>query len=142
MKLIVRLVHLRRFRIAREILALYCVEIPPEVEIGKDFELIHRGFGTVIHKRTRIGDRVRITHGVTIGRADVYTRGVGSPMDHIEIGDDAVLCPGCVVLGGPGVTRVGNGTVIAANAVLTQSTGEYEIWGGVPARKLSDRPRS
>lgn len=55
------------------------------------------------------------------------------------IGDDAILFPGSKVLGGPGVTTVGARTILAANAVLTQSTGEDEIWGGVPARKLGDR---
>ncbi len=37
-----------------------------------------------------------------------------------------------------GVT-IGKGSVIAAGAVVTKSTGEYEIWGGVPARKIKNR---
>lgn len=37
-----------------------------------------------------------------------------------------------------GVT-IGKGSVIAAGAVVTESVGEYEIWGGVPAKKLKDR---
>ena len=34
---------------------------------------------------------------------------------------------------------VGKGSVIAAGAVVTKSVGEYEIWGGAPARKIKGR---
>lgn len=34
---------------------------------------------------------------------------------------------------------IGKGSVIAAGSVVTKSVGEYEIWGGVPAKKLKDR---
>ena len=37
-----------------------------------------------------------------------------------------------------GVT-IGKGSVIAAGAVVTKNVGEYEVWGGVPARKLKNR---
>lgn len=37
-----------------------------------------------------------------------------------------------------GVT-IGKGSVIAAGAVVTKDVGEYEIWGGVPARRLKNR---
>jgi len=36
--------------------------------------------------------------------------------------------------------RVGRGTVVGANAVLLESTGENELWAGVPARKVGLRP--
>jgi len=34
---------------------------------------------------------------------------------------------------------VRRGTVVGANAVLLQSTGENEIWAGVPARCIGQR---
>ena len=37
-----------------------------------------------------------------------------------------------------GVT-IGKGSIIAAGAVVTRDVGEYEIWGGVPAKKLKMR---
>ncbi len=37
-----------------------------------------------------------------------------------------------------GVT-IGKGSIIAAGGVVTKNVGEYEIWGGVPARKLKNR---
>lgn len=127
-------------RLTRAALALYGIEIPTSVAIGRDFTIAHRGYGIVVHPECRIGDRVIFFPGVTIGRGDAHTRGfVPSSFERVEIGDDVVLSPGAKIMGGPGVTRVGNGTVIGANAVLTRSTGEWEIWGGVPARKLNDR---
>lgn len=38
----------------------------------------------------------------------------------------------------PGVT-IGEGAIIAAGAVVTKDVPPYEIWGGVPAKKLTDR---
>lgn len=35
--------------------------------------------------------------------------------------------------------HIGRGSVIAAGAVLTKNVGEYEIWAGVPAKKIRDR---
>jgi acetyltransferase-like isoleucine patch superfamily enzyme len=37
------------------------------------------------------------------------------------------------------VTKIPDGVVIAANAVLTKNPGIYEIWGGVPAKKIGER---
>lgn len=37
-----------------------------------------------------------------------------------------------------GVT-IGKGSIIAAGAVVTKNVGEYEIWGGVPAKKIKNR---
>ncbi|WP_166980712.1 serine O-acetyltransferase [Paramicrobacterium fandaimingii] len=139
MNLTERLVARRRFRLVRELLLIYGIEIPASVRVGSDFQMVHRGLGTVIHPSTVIGDRVRIYHQVTIGRADGHVPASKSKMERIEIGDDVVLFPGAKVLGGPGITRVGSGTIVAANAVLTKSTGENEIWGGVPAVKIADR---
>ncbi len=55
----------------------------------------------------------------------------------IAIAEDVWIGANVVVL--KGVT-IGRGAIIAAGAVLTTSVGAYEIWGGVPARKLRDRP--
>lgn len=134
-----RLVTLRRHRWAQQILALQGVEIPARVEIGSGFRLLHRGVGTVIHPNTVIGDNVTVFHGVTLGRADAWKPKADSLMEGLEIGDEAVLCAGAKVLCMEGTLRVGRGTVVAANAVLTQSTGVNEVWAGIPARKISQR---
>lgn len=35
--------------------------------------------------------------------------------------------------------HIEKGSVIAAGAVVTKDVGEYEIWGGIPAKKIKDR---
>ena len=37
------------------------------------------------------------------------------------------------------VTEIPDGVVVGAGAVLTRNPGPYEIWAGVPARKIADR---
>lgn len=55
---------------------------------------------------------------------------------NIMVGDDVWFGAGSAVM--PGVT-IGTGAVIGAGAVVTKSVPPYEIWGGVPARKIGER---
>ena len=126
-------------RLAYYALKLLGAEVPRSVKIGRDFELAHGGFGVVIHPRTVIGERVKIYPGVGLGRADIYLPMGRSRFEGIVIEDDVILSPGCKLLCKDGVLRVGRGTVIGANAVLLQSTGEWEIWAGVPAKLVGKR---
>lgn len=54
----------------------------------------------------------------------------------IKIGGDVWI--GCHVVILPGVT-IGDGAVIAAGAVVNKDVPAYEVWGGIPARKISTR---
>lgn len=126
-------------RLAYYMLKLLGVEIPRSVRIGQDFLLEHGGFGTVIHSHTSIGDRVKIYPGVTLGRADIYHPIARSRFEGIVIEDDVILAPGAKVLGKEGVLRVRRGSVVGANAVLLESTGEGEIWAGIPAKCVGTR---
>jgi serine O-acetyltransferase len=128
-------------RLAYYLLKLLGAEIPCSVKIGPNFILEHGGFGVVIHSRSIIGAGVHIYPGVTLGRADVYRSAEQSKFEKIVIEDDVILAPGAKVLCKEGVLRVGSGTVIGANAVLLQSTGEYETWAGIPARCVGKRPQ-
>ena len=121
------------------LLKLLGAEIPRPVRIGRDFLLLHGGFGVVIHPQTIIGDRVRIYPGVTLGRSDVHHPIELSAFEGLEVGDDVILSSGAKVLCKEGVLRVGRGTIVAANAVLLESTGEEEIWAGIPARRVGKR---
>lgn len=125
--------------IAYYLLKLLGVEIPRPVKVGEEIELAHGGFGVVIHPQTVIGRHVKIYPGVTLGRADIYRPAASSDFKGIVIEDDAILCPGAKILCKEGVLRVGRGSVIGANAVLLESTGENEIWAGVPARRVGTR---
>jgi len=126
-------------RLAYYLLKILGIEIPRSVQIGQDIELVHGGFGVVIHSCTVIGDRVKIYPGATVGRADIYLPIEKSRFEGVVIEDDVILCPGCKVLCRQGVMRLGRGSVVGANAVLLNSTGENEIWAGVPACLISRR---
>jgi serine O-acetyltransferase len=121
------------------ILKLLGIEIPRQVKVGDQLELAHGGFGVVIHPRTTIGKRVKIYPGVTLGRADIYRPAAQSGFEGIVVEDDAILCPGAKILCRQGVLRIGRGSVVGANAVLLESTGENEIWAGVPAKCVGTR---
>jgi serine O-acetyltransferase len=116
------------------------MEVPSSVVIGPGLVIHHNGFGTVLHDTTVLGARVHLFHGVTVGRADVTVRKRDSTFEGVVIEDDVYLCAGAKVLGKEGGKLVvGRGTVVGANAVLLQSTGPWEIWGGVPARLIGKR---
>jgi serine O-acetyltransferase len=137
------LVYARRLpffgRLAYYILKLLGVEIPCSVQIGENLLLEHGGFGVVVHPHTVIGSRVKLYPGVTLGRADVHLPAHASAFERIIIEDDVLLAPGSKVLGKAGELRVARGTIVAANAVLLQSTNECEIWAGVPAKCVGVR---
>jgi serine O-acetyltransferase len=136
-----RLVYLQRRPVigalVHQLLLLLGVDIPREVRIGRDLRLEHRARGVVLHPRTWIGDGVTIFHGVTLGRSEPHT---GRP-EHARLGfvikDGAWLGAGAVILSGEETVTVGTGSVIGANSVLTRSTGDHEVWAGVPARRTA-----
>jgi serine O-acetyltransferase len=133
-----RLLELRRSqvsrRIANELLRVYGVDIPEQVEVGDDLRVRHHGNNIVINEHTTIGDRVTLYHGITIGRADASLVPIAeSAFERIVIEDDAVIFPGAVVLGRAGTTVIGRGAVIGANAVVHGSVPQWEIWTGNPA---------
>jgi serine O-acetyltransferase len=138
-----RLVYLRRKpfigKPAYYLLKLLGAEIPCSVPLGEGFELAHGGFGVVVHSKTVIGKRVKLYPGVTLGRADIYLPAEQSKFEGIVIEDDVILSPGAKVLCKGGVLTVGRGSVIGANAVLLESTGENELWAGNPARCVGKR---
>ena len=138
-----RLVYARQSRLfgrlAYLVLKLLGAEIPLSVKMGQGFLLHHGGVGVVIHPQTVIGERVGIYPGVTLGRADVYRPASQSAFEGIHVGNDVILGAGAKVLCQKGILKIGAGTVLGANAVLMESTGENEIWAGIPARRVGVR---
>jgi len=120
-------------------LKLFGVELPLPVWIGEDLEIAHGGFGIVVHSSSKIGNRVKIYPGVTLGRSDIHRPMSESKFEGIVIEDDVILSPGCKILCKEGILHVRRGTVIGANAVLLESTCEGEIWGGIPAKLIGKR---
>ena len=97
------------------------IDIHPGAEIGASFFIDH-GTGVVIGETTKIGDRVRIYQGVTLGALTVpqgEARPAPGQRRHPTIEDDAVIYANATILGG--ATVIGAGAVIGGNAFITAS---------------------
>ncbi len=138
-----KVLSLRRYRILNKLvdflLLILSVDIPRTVIFGNNVKLHHNCYGTVINSNTVIEDNVEIFHGVTIGRGDVENKNNSSDFKGFLIKENAILCAGCSIISSHGLLVVGKGTIIGANAVLTCSTGDNEIWAGVPAKLIKKR---
>jgi len=119
------------------------VEFPRSVEWAGPIQLAHGSVGLVVHSATVIGSRVTILPGVVIGMADAHMPpGSLPPGGRVVIGDNVTLGAGAKVLFRAGQELVvADGTVVGANAVLLESTGEGEVWAGLPARRVGSRVR-
>lgn len=104
------------------------------------------GFGSYfgIYNDITIGNNVSIAAQAYIvscthayDRRDIPIQHQGLLGGTITIGSDVWI--GCKTVVLPGVT-IGDGAIIGAGSVVTKSIPAFEVWGGVPARKLKDRP--
>jgi serine O-acetyltransferase len=125
-------------------LKLLGVEFPRSVRWSDPLQLAHGAVGLVVHGDTQIGSRVTIFPGVVIGMADAHMPpGSLPPGGRVVIGDDVTLAAGAKVLFRAGQELVvASGTVVGANAVLLESTGEGEVWAGLPARRVGHRQQT
>jgi acetyltransferase-like isoleucine patch superfamily enzyme len=140
---------------------------PHKVSIGKNCRLEHHiyfkhdgiwssGHSIVIGDNIFIGSgcEFNIKERITIGNNSLIASGCRF-IDHdhglqkyqlmrsqegvikeIKIGNDVWL--GCNVIVLKGV-EIGEGAVVASGAVVTKSIPPYEIWGGIPAKKIGVR---
>lgn len=96
---------------------------------------IHLGPWCMIGARSRIYTHDHIHDGLNplLDQQEHY----GVVWQDKYIGRDVWIHENVIVL--YQVTEIPDGAVIGAGAVLTKNPGPYEIWVGVPARKLADR---
>lgn len=140
-----QLLYMRKKKCSDEILSRMLdslinrhADIDRRVSFGDNLHLVHNGLGVVIHPYTKIGNNVKIYQQVTIGRGNIW-QDESPDFQGFEIQDNVVLCAGARIVCSHGKLIVRKGTIVGANAVLTQSTGENEIWAGIPARKIGNR---
>lgn len=98
------------------------IDIHPGAQIGSHFFIDH-GTGVVIGETTRIGNRVKLYHGVTLGARsfakDDAGRIVKGGKRHPDVGDRVTIYPNATILGGD--TVIGANSTIGAGVFLTQS---------------------
>lgn len=61
---------------------------------------------------------------------------VDREIKRVVIGNDVLISLNVVILEG---VHIGNGAVIGAGAVVTHDVGDFEVWGGVPAKFIHYR---
>lgn len=124
-------------RVVRFLLQLlYKIDLPREVIIGDNLILAHNAPGLVVHPQTEIGNNVKLYQGVTLGRADIHKEAHESEFEKIKVEDCAIICAGAKILCKKGELKIAKGSLVGANSVLTCSTGENEVWAGIPAKKI------
>jgi len=115
--------------------------------ISKDFVAGPYSFisyGCSIGPKVRIGAYTMLAPRIAIVGADHLYNIPGVPMifsgrpelPETVIGSDVWIGFGATIMVG---VNIGDGSIIAAGAVVTKDIPKYEIWAGVPARKLRDR---
>lgn len=106
------------------------IELPCEVEIGKNFVIDHSG-GIVISGYARFGDNCRIRNGVVVGIRRAGERKAPIIGNNVDVGAGAKLL-------GPIV--IGDNVVIGANAVVIKDVPSNSIAVGVPAEVKALKP--
>ncbi len=101
------------------------VDIHPGAHIGEYFFIDH-GTGVVIGETTRIGNRVKIYQGVTLGALSFSSNPDGSLVKggkrHPTIGDNVTIYANATILGGE--TVIGDRAVIGGGTWITESVSE------------------
>jgi len=110
------------------------IEIHPGASIGRRFFIDH-GMGVVIGETTEIGDDVMLYHGVTLGG-----RSLEHGKRHPTLGNRVTVGAGAKILG---PVRIGDGSAVGANSVVTHDIPAESIATGIPAvvRPRGDRQR-
>lgn len=107
-----------------------------EIDIGDNCYFNHNCSVTSLGK-IKIGNKCLFANNVVVVDHDhsFDEAGISSDftIDSVTIGNRVWIGSNSVIL--KGVT-IGDNAIIAAGAVVTHSIPPFEIWGGVPARKL------
>lgn len=99
------------------------IDIHPGASIGCPFSIDH-GTGIVIGETAKIGHKVKLYQGVTLGALSV-SKNKASKKRHPTIEDNVIIYAGSTILGGE--TVVGRNTVIGGNVWLTQSVLPFSV---------------
>ena len=113
--------------------------IQDDTSIGDEFHItcinkIRVGKSVLMGKKVTITDN---SHGInTINernispiRRDLFTKGAVIIGDNVWIGDKATILPG---------VTIGNGSIVAANSVVSKDIPEFVVAAGIPAKVIKN----
>jgi serine O-acetyltransferase len=104
------------------------IDIHPGARIGKRFFIDH-GTGVVIGETCRIGDNVKVYHGVTLGARSFVKDEEGHIIKggkrHPDVGDNVTIYPNATILGGK--TYIGDNSTIGASVFLMHSVPAHSL---------------
>ena len=113
----------------------------PKIIIGNHV-FLGNGIEFNINHKVTIGNDCLIAAGCRFVDHNHGIKGTGPIKGQKSVGSeiflDADVWLGCNVVVLKGVT-IGKGAVVAAGAVVTKNIPAYEIWAGVPAKKIGGR---
>lgn len=97
-------------------------DIHPGAQIGKGFFIDH-ATGVVIGETTKIGNRVKLYQGVTLGAKSFPLDEQGRPIKHVQrhptVENNVVVYANATILGGD--TVIGAGSTVGGNVFLMES---------------------
>ena len=93
------------------------IDIHPAAQIGRAFVIDH-GTGIVIGATSRIGNHVKIYHGVTLGALQV-DKSLADTKRHPTVEDHVIIYANATVLGGE--TVLGHHSIVGGNVWVTKS---------------------
>ena len=112
------------YRIAyKTVQILTGVELPCEVQVGRNFRIDHFG-DIIVSGYAKFGDNVILRNGVTVGLKDVNHPAAPSIGNNVSIGAGAKIL---------GDITIGDNVDIGANAVVLKDVPDNSIAVGIPA---------
>jgi len=114
------------------------VEIGRNVSFNSNVMINARGIGKIlIGKHVLIGPNVVVrSNNHNYEKPDIPIINQGMTNGEIIIEDNVWISSNCVIL--PNCT-IGEGSIVAAGAVVTKDVEPYSIVGGIPAKKIGSR---
>jgi serine O-acetyltransferase len=115
------------------------IDIHPGAEIGPSFFVDH-GTGVVIGETCKIGARVKLYQGVTLGALSIASATAFPPDEqrHPTLQDDVTVYAGATILGGQ--TVIGRGSIVGGNVWLTKSIAPHTtVVATPPSQRLVAR---
>jgi acetyltransferase-like isoleucine patch superfamily enzyme len=111
------------------------------IEIGKGsivtvFAILNGGGDIIVGEKCILGPRCSINANDHVFMRQTPIRESGFIHAPIFIEDDCWLATNVSINKG---VRLRKGTIVASGAVVTTSTEEYSVYGGIPAKKIGER---